>query len=218
MTFPGFPPQAMDFLRDLRANNERVWFAAHKQVYENAIQGPTSAFVDAITPELEALTGASVTAKVFRLHRDIRFSKDKSPYNAHLHIGFHNGERGGLYFGLEPERLHLGAGAFMFEGPALDHYRAAAADDRDGRKLADLLASLAADGYRIDPPALKRVPAPYPPDHPRGDLLRRKGVTAWREVSDRCVIEGPALLDATLAAFQRLAPLNAWIAAVIDSG
>jgi uncharacterized protein (TIGR02453 family) len=131
--FPGFPPDAMDFLAALKANNDRTWFAANRATYERAIRGPTEAFVAVITPRLEALTATPVTAKVFRLHRDVRFSKDKSPYNAHLHIGFAAGDRqsgSGFYFGLEPDRLHLGAGAFEFGGRVLDSYRAAAGTRR----------------------------------------------------------------------------------------
>ncbi len=214
--FAGFPPQAMDFLRDLKANNDRAWFAAHKQVYETAIQGAARDFIDAITPDLEALAGAPVAAKVFRIHRDVRFSKDKSPYNAHLHIGFHASDsRGGLFFGLEPERLHLGAGAFQFTAAPLDRYRAAAADEVAGVQLERLAATLASAGFRVDAPDLKRVPAPYPPDHPRGELLRRKGLTAWREFADRAVIEGPELLGRSIDAFSMLAPLNAWIDAAV---
>jgi uncharacterized protein (TIGR02453 family) len=212
--FPGFPPDAMDFLAALKANNDRAWFAANRATYEQAIREPTEAFVAIITARLEALSASPVTAKVFRIHRDVRFSKDKSPYNAHLHIGFATGDRqsgSGFYFGLEPDRLHLGAGAFEFSGRVLDSYRAAAADEAAGPALADLLAALSRAGFRVDAPALKRVPAPYAADHPRRDLLRRKGVTAWRELTDRSLIQGPALLDEVFSAFQALAPLNQWI-------
>jgi uncharacterized protein (TIGR02453 family) len=212
--FPGFPPDAMDFLAALKANNDRAWFAANRATYERAIRGPTEAFVAVITPRLEALAASPVTAKVFRLHRDVRFSKDKSPYNAHLHIGFAAGDRqsgSGFYFGLEPDRLHLGAGAFEFGGRVLDSYRAAAADEAAGPALADLLAALGRAGFRVDEPTLKRVPAPYDAHHPRGELLRRKGVTAWRELTDRSLIQGPELLDEVISTFRALAPLNQWI-------
>ncbi|HEY3950058.1 DUF2461 domain-containing protein [Phenylobacterium sp.] len=223
--FAGFPPEAMRFLGELKANNDRDWFTAHRGVYDTAIRAPAEAFVAVALPEIEALAQGPVSAKIFRIHRDVRFSKDKSPYNAHLHIGFalepRPGEgrapRCGFYFGLEPERLHLGAGMFEFDGEALDRYRAAVADEAEGGALGKLIEGLARDGCRLNDPQLKRTPAPYAPDHPRGDLLRRKGLAAWREITDRSLIESHALFDETLAAFRRLASLNAWIASALDA-
>jgi uncharacterized protein (TIGR02453 family) len=219
--FPGFPPQTMTFLADLKANNDRAWFMAHRDIYEAAIRHPAEALVAVLTPALEAISGQAVAGKMFRIHRDVRFSKDKSPYNAHLHIGFALGagpnrqqSACGFYFGLEPDRLHLGAGAFEFPGLALDRYRAAVADDVDGA-LAALIQGLEAEGFTLREPDLKRVPAPYRSDHPRGDLLRRKGLTAWREVTDRRLIESVALTDEVVAVFSRLAALNRWISEAI---
>src|SRR5262245_55749499 len=77
--FPGFPPETMTFLADLKANNTRDWFAAHRPVYEHAFLAPAEAFTQAIAAPLEALAGRPVSAKIFRIHRDVRFSKDKSP-------------------------------------------------------------------------------------------------------------------------------------------
>jgi uncharacterized protein (TIGR02453 family) len=170
-----------------------------------------------VAADLEPVAGAPLSAKIYRIHRDVRFSKDKSPYNAHLHIGFHGGSSG-FYFGLEPEGLRLGAGAFAFPGRSLDLFRAAVSREPEGAALDELSGALRQAGFRLDEPALKRVPAPYPAEHPRGDLLRRKGLTAWRDVSRRDVIESPRLLDETLAAFRTLAPLHRWIGAAVGEG
>lgn len=221
--FPGFPPQAMRFLADLKANNDRVWFSAHRDVYEAAIRGPAEALIAALTPQLEAMSGEPVTPKIFRIHRDVRFSKDKSPYTTHLHIGFGLGRaegsdqpsRCGFYFGLEAERLLLGGGAFEFPGQRLDRYRAAVADTSRGEALTMLVAQLTAAGYAFGDPALKRVPAPYPADHPRSELMRRKGLNAWRELTDRSLIESPALINDVLGVFETLVPLNRWIGEAI---
>lgn len=220
--FPGFPRAAMTFLADLKANNDRAWFAAHREVYDAAIRRPAAALIEALRPELEAMSDEALSPKIFRIHRDVRFSKDKSPFNAHLHISFVPGADGaarssaapGFYFGLEPDRLHLGAGAFGFQGEALDRFRAAVAEDTDGA-LPKLMRSLADAGFTSAEPELKRVPAPYPADHPRGELLRRKGLTAWRVVTDRQVIESPALVAEAMAAFSQLSPMNRWISEAI---
>jgi uncharacterized protein (TIGR02453 family) len=222
--FPGFPG-AMAFLADLKANNDRDWFAAHRDAYDRAIRQPAEAFAAAAAPELEALAGRPVSVKIFRVHRDVRFSKDKSPYNAHLHIGFSlQPSQGagrptcGYYFGLEPERLHLGAGTFEFPGRALDAYRAAVADEVHGCALTALMQELERAGFRFGETELKRVPAPFPADHPRGDLLRRKGLAAWLELTDRRLIEGPALIGEVLGVFQALAPLNGWVDLALGEG
>ena len=101
--FLGFP-DTQAFLRDLRANNDRDWFNAHKATYERVYKAPAEAFVAELRPRLEALAGVTLGGKVFRIHRDVRFSKDKSPYNTHLHIGFQHQRSGG-----EPRRRHAGA-------------------------------------------------------------------------------------------------------------
>jgi uncharacterized protein (TIGR02453 family) len=215
--FPGFPPQAMRFLADLRDNNDRGWFTAHRQTYEQAIRGPAESFLACLEPALASLTGGPVTGKIFRIHRDVRFSKDKRPYNAHLHIAFPaRGRAGGVtacgyFFALEPERVLLGAGGFDFSGPVLDAYRAAAADPAKGAALERILARLAKAGLRIEGAELKRAPQPYAQDHPRAALLRRKGLNAWRDLTDPAVITGDRLFAETLATFETLAPLVKWL-------
>jgi uncharacterized protein (DUF2461 family) len=97
-------------------------------------------------------------------------------------------------------------------GPAgVDRYRAVVADAATGAELDRLIAALAADGYRVDAPELKRTPAPYAADHPRAELLRRKSLSAWREATDPALVTSPAVVDETLQAFRRLAPLAAWL-------
>jgi uncharacterized protein (TIGR02453 family) len=217
--FLGFP-DTQAFLRELRANNERAWFTAHKADYERVFKAPAEAFVAELRPRLEALAGVPLGGKLFRIHRDVRFSKDKSPYNTHLHLGFQHqragGEprrRGGFYFGLDPETLTLGVGAFDF-GPAdLERYRKAVADDSWGGDLAGLVASLGARQHDAD---LKRVPAPYPADHPRAELLKRKGLNVWRDIDDPALVASPDLVDAVVAHFAALDAVNVWLTDVLE--
>lgn len=214
--FAGFPPEATDFLKGLQANNDRAWFAAHRQIYEEALKAPGTAFSEAVRERLEDLIQQPVRAKMFRIHRDVRFSKNKSPYNAHLHIAFFaSAAASGFYAGLEPERLVLGAGAFDLPSPRLDCYRAAVADPAQGAALSAILDSLGAAGFRLEGATLKRTPAPYPDDHPNAALLRRKGLTAWRDITDAAVIASPGVIDACVESFAALAPLTAWLTRAI---
>ncbi len=216
--FPGFPPAAQRFFADLRANNDRDWFNAHKATYETAIKAPAQAFLAHLEPELAVLAGGPVSGKIFRIHRDVRFSKDKRPYNAHLHIAFpaaHGRSSDvvacGYFFALEPEKVVLGAGGFDFAGPVLDAYRAAVADPKKGAALHAILDKLTKAGFRIEGAELKRVPAPYPADHPRADLIRRKGLHVWRDIEDPAVITGPGLFAEARSTFAALAPLVKWL-------
>jgi uncharacterized protein (TIGR02453 family) len=218
--FPGFPPQAMPFLADLRDHNDRDWFNAHRQTYDQAVRGPGEALLACLEPALALLTGGPVSGKIFRIHRDVRFSKDKRPYDTHLHIAFPARRGGGdavacgYFFALEPERVLLGAGGFDFAGPILDAYRAAAADPVKGAALEKILAKLTKAGLRTEGAELKRVPQPYAQDHPRAGLLRRKGLHVWRDVTDPAVISGETLFAETLATFETLAPLVKWLSAL----
>jgi uncharacterized protein (TIGR02453 family) len=214
----------MGFLGDLRAHNDRDWFAAHRKVYDTAVRAPAEALLAHLEPQIAALTGHPVTGKIFRIHRDVRFSKDKSPYNTHLHIAFparrSAGSGGGdavacgYFFGLEPDHATLGAGGFDFAGPVLDAYRAAVADPAKGAALEKILGKLTKAGLRIEGAALKRTPPPYAQDHPRGDLLRRKGLHVWRDITDPAVITGVALFPEAVATFETLAPLVKWLSAL----
>lgn len=217
--FLGFP-DTQAFLADLSAHNERAWFAANKARYERAYKAPAEAFAAELRPRIEALAGQAMGAKIFRIHRDVRFSKDKTPYNTHVHLGFQAPRtpgqprrRGGFYFGLEADRATLGVGAFDF-GPAdLERYRRAVAGDSDGEELVGILSRIDA---KPGEPDLKRVPAPYAADHPRGDLLRRKGLNVWQDIGDRALIASPELADAVMAVFETLDPVNLWLTEVLE--
>jgi uncharacterized protein (TIGR02453 family) len=216
-TFPGFPG-AQAFLAGLAAHNDRDWFNAHKGDYERALKGPGEAFVACVEPQLSKISGAPVSGRIFRIYRDVRFAKDKRPYNAHLHIAFSASAIGpreemprGWFFGLYPDRAVVGAGGIHFQGAMLDAYRAAAADEAKGRKLQAVLAKIAKAGHRIEGDQLKRVPAPYAADHPRGELIRRRSLNAWRDLDDAALIAGPRLLPEVLATFEALTPLVRWL-------
>ncbi len=210
-----FTTETLDFLNGLAAHNDRDWFMPRKALYERAVKAPAEAFVESVQPELEALADRPLKAKVFRIYRDVRFSRDKRPYNAYVRIGWSpsdgEGHLPGWYFSLEPGKLFLGVGVFDLDARPLDAYRAAVADDRSGGELTALLAKLAKAGAAPQGAALKRTPAPYPQDHPRSDLLRRKGLTVWWETSDPDEMTGGSVVERSLRTFRAVAPVNAWL-------
>ena len=171
--------RANAFFTDLRANNTRDYFEAHKATYNAEIKKPAELFADLFAEDLARLTGAAYKPKVFRIHRDVRFSKDKTPYNTHLHLLWSNPSQTvtpSWFFGASPDYVLLGMGVMGLEKDSLATFRAMV--DRRGDDLTDAMETAAeALGARLSdwgPEPLKRVPKPFDQDHPHGDLLRRK--------------------------------------------
>ena len=202
-------PAALTFLQELKANNTRDWFTDHKAVYDKEIKAPAQAFCADATAALAQLTGAAHSAKVFRIHRDVRFSKDKTPYNTHLHIAF--SPEGGpdtppmWFFGLDTEKLTLGCGVFEYAKSALEQFRADMAGPK-GAALIALADGLEASGHRIGAPALKNPPRGYDRDHPNAAALRRKGFSAWTDLPCAAATQS-GLVDRVSKEFQALLPV-----------
>lgn len=209
-------PDLIAFLKTLAANNDRDWYNAHKKERDAAFTRPSDAFAEAMAAEFKRLTGHAYSHKIFRLPRDVRFSKDKTPYNTHLRIAWAPdcGKSGSprWMLGLEPGDLTIGVGMFEFERADLDAFRARI-EGKDGEALAALVDTLRKQGVRFGEPDLKRVPAPYDKDHPRGDLLRHKGLTAWIDALPLTTAFGDDGPANCLAEFKRLKPLFDWMLA-----
>ena len=213
-----FPDGAVSFLADLKANNNREWFTANKPLFESEIQQPGQELCAHMCSQLEKLTGDAHTSKVFRVHRDVRFSKDKSPYKAHLHILFRAAAEpeGGLghpawFFGLEPDRVAVGCGIFSFEKQALITYRKRVAGD-DGVALDKLIKKLTYQDFRLRDPELKKVPPGYAKDHPRADLLLRKGLAIWGDhVGGPSAALAPKLIPSTVQLYRKMKPIVDWL-------
>ncbi|MEM7047585.1 MAG: DUF2461 domain-containing protein [Pseudomonadota bacterium] len=209
--FSAFDPRAIQFLRDIEKNNDRVWFASHKQTYETYLKQPANEFARIIARELEALTGLTHDPKVFRIYRDLRFSKDKRPYNAHIHLTFYcRASVADWFFALAPGHLTFGVGTFGFEKDALKTFRERVIS-RQGTQFAQILRTMERKGMRITPPQLKRIPAGYPPDHPRADLLRHKALTVWSDMPDPMDATKPSFLRHTMKHYIALKPLFDWL-------
>jgi uncharacterized protein (TIGR02453 family) len=171
MAFRGWPNEALDFYEGLEADNSRTYWTAHKAVYEEQVLAPMSALLAELEPEFGA-------GRIFRPYRDVRFSKDKSPYKTAIGATL---EHGG-YVQLSAKGLGAGAGRYQMGPAELDKYRRAVADDRSGGQLRRLVDTLAAGKIDVvGHETLKTVPRGYDRDHPRADLLRHKGLVAWRE-------------------------------------
>lgn len=228
-SFAGFPAEGVQFLRELAANNEKHWFEPRREVYVRALQAPAVALVVALGerlrarfPEISYDTRTNGGGSLMRLHRDTRFSADKSPYKTNVAMMF-SGAAGGKMttpgFGLQltPERVELIAGVFGFEPEALEAYRAAVLDDWLGPQLEEAAASVRSAGaYQIEGAGYKRVPAGLPADHPRAAWLKHKGLFVLAPPIGLDVAQTPGLVDAAMAHFEAMAPVQQWIARALQ--
>ena len=209
-SFDSFSPEALRFLSDLKSNNTRDWFTANRATYEDHVKEPGKQFAVAMAMALRDLTGCDHGSKIFRIHRDVRFSKDKTPYNAHLHMAFVPKEQAGQppmwFFGLSSEKLSLGCGVFQYDKEALPAFRSAMAGPK-GAELIQLTTDFRAAGLRVGEPELKRVPSGFDKGHPHGEALRRKGFAAWIDVSDPAFVTEPNLAKRATGLFDQIMPV-----------
>ena len=201
MTFQGWPEEALEFYDGLAADNSKTYWLAHKDVYDNCVLLPMTELM----AELEAEHGES---KIFRPYRDVRFSRDKSPYKTAI------GARiGAGYVQLSATGLAAGSGTYGMTPPQLERYRQAVAADRSGADLEQTIAAVRKQDIEVHGrEVLKSAPRGYPGDHPRIELLRYKGLVAWKEWPvQRWLVTAAARQRITdfLAAAQ---PLNDWLA------
>jgi len=210
----GFSKDTVKFLKDLKVNNNRDWFQANKKIYEAVVKQPAAKVSAALNEQVEKLTGTPHKAKIFRVNRDVRFSKDKTPYNTHVHMAFSPDTDGSVkpmwFFGLDTQKLVLGAGVFEFPKEHLEAWRERISGG-EGEELAKILAKREKSGARIGDPALKRVPKPWPPDHPRENLLRHKGLAVWLDAPGKDFAFGDKVAENCAKEFKRLLPLVNWL-------
>lgn len=208
--FDCFAPEALRFLEDLKANNTKDWFTANKATYEAHIKEPGKTFAAEMADALSDLAGKAHISKIFRINRDVRFSKDKTPYNAHLHLAFtperQTGQPPMWFFGLSPKKLSLGCGVFQYDKTALTKFRATMAGPK-GAELIALGKKLHDQGLRVGEPELKRIPSGFDKDHPNGDALRRKGFAGWIDKNDAGFAARPNLVARTIDELTHLLPV-----------
>jgi uncharacterized protein (TIGR02453 family) len=224
--FEGFADRDARFFRALAKNQRRDWFEMHRDEYERGWLAPMKALLAEVRERIDGLFPHHPLAdpKVFRIHRDVRFSKDKSPYKTHIggFIGIDGGGRGPgavapLYVHLGAGERFVAAGHYMMDGPQLARFRAAVLDDRRGRQLATTLSALARAGFEPGShEVLKKVPRGVDPAHPRAELLRRKGLIVSFPTLPAGLLVGRGLVDWLVRHTKRVVPVVEWLAALDD--
>lgn len=226
MGFSGFPKNTVRFLAELSRNNDKRWFDAHREDYERYFVDPARDFVEALGPRLKKLDReiqavAKVNGSIMRINRDIRFSKDKTPYKDHLDLWFWSGDKrgwdgSGFFFRLTSTGLILGAGTHVFAPPALARYRQDVLHEKRGPALAKVVTGLRSKGYAVSGETYKKTPRGVAADHPRADLLKHGGLYATWESKHPKELGTARFVEFAAAHFGRMLPIHAWLTDVGD--
>ncbi|MCB0599497.1 MAG: DUF2461 domain-containing protein [Lewinellaceae bacterium] len=221
MPATSIPKSALDFLKELRENNNREWFTANKSRYQ-AEHAHVVEFAEALLArmgqhdQLEPMTGKQ---SLFRIYRDVRFSKDKSPYKTHFSGTMKRDTkwlRGGYYFHIEPGGSFVGGGFWGPSSADLKRIRQElAADAEPVRKIIAAPEFVETFG-QLDGEQLKTAPQGYSQDHPNIDLLRYKQFLLSQSYTDK-EVTSPGLLDKMVLAFQRMRPFFDYMSEVLTT-
>ncbi|WNV89640.1 DUF2461 domain-containing protein [Umezawaea sp. Da 62-37] len=204
MEFSGFGEHAIDFFDGIEADNSKVYWDANKAVYQEDVRVPMLVLLNDLEPEFGP-------GKVFRPFRDVRFSKDKTPYKTHCGGVVEEGRGGGaFYVQIGVEGVMAGGGSFAMASDQLARFRSSVDDDRRGGQLQKIIAKLVKNGWDIRGDRLKTKPRGFDPEHPRIDLLRHRTLYAAKVWPPDDTLHEPGCGDRVLGAWRELKPLNEW--------
>jgi uncharacterized protein (TIGR02453 family) len=197
--FSGFPREGITFFRQLARNNNRNWFQAHKDTYEQCCRAPMQALVQELDP-----LGAT---RVSRIYRDMRFARGGAPYKTYI-----AGGAAAVYVSLSAEGVWAGAGLYKPDPVRLNRLRAAIDHDQTGQELEAIVRALRRKGYDVDTHAMvSSAPRGYRADHPRIDLLRMKDIYAGRQFGPEPWLSTRKALDRVRQVMADTSPLVAWL-------
>ncbi len=202
--FEGFPAEGPAFYAELEQNNTREWWLDHKDVYEKAIRGPMLTLLDELSDEFGE-------GKAFRPNRDVRFSKDKSPYKTSQGGFASTAEGTGYYLHLDATGLMVGGGCHTSTPDQVARLRAAVDAPASGEELERIVRTLSESGFAIEGERLKTVPREFGSDHPRGELLKHKSITAGKALGTPEWLDTPEALDRIRGYWNEIRPLIDWL-------
>ena len=218
--FDGFADDDGKFFRALAKHQDRAWFQAHKAEYEEGWNKPMKLLVAELRVAIDGLYPHCDLGdpKVLRIFRDVRFSRDKSPYKTNIAAVIPTKRKGGTFGGPAALYVSIGkekfaaAGYYMMEAADLARFRAAVAEDTRGKELAKVLAKLEKKGFTIEPHGTyARVPKGFDREHPRAEILKYKGLIAGYPPFPKGLLTGRKLVDWLVKTSKDVAPLVEWL-------
>jgi len=220
--FAGFPKAAFEYLAALEANNNKAWFDENRASYDQDLIAPALDFVAAMAPVVSSMSPSyqavpKMNGSLRRLHRDLRFSKDKTPFNPRLHLVFWHGKHPNrapaVHFVLHGDGLGLGVGQWSMTPAELAAYRAAVANATSRGELHKALSSAYTVGATVQAPSLARLPKGFETIGEEDNLLQRKGLVALTEerlpIPDELL--GPEAIAYATGVLKALAPVSDWL-------
>ena len=200
MAFRGWPIEAVEFYEGLEADNSKVYWQDHREIYERQVKAPREELLTELADEFGPGT-------MFRPYRDVRFSADKSPYKTTCAARI-----GAGYVSFSAEGLSAGSGLYMPDPAALQRFRTAVDDPDSGTELDGIVADLRAAGYQITAhDVLKTAPRGYPTDHPRIELLRHKGLAMMKSWPVGAWLGTRKAKDRVVTTLRAAVPLEHWL-------
>jgi uncharacterized protein (TIGR02453 family) len=197
-----WPATALEFLRELEANNDRDWFKANRSRYDEDLVAPAR--------ELAARLGHLGDAHLFRPYNDTRFHM-RPPIKEQLGLAIGYGGAGGYYVELSLDGLLVAAGLHRPASDQLERFRAAIDDGRRAAAFERAVGTAAEAGLEVPPPELKRAPRGYPIDHPRIDRLRLKEITVYKRHPLEPWLHEPRCRERIASELEAARPLVAWL-------
>jgi uncharacterized protein (TIGR02453 family) len=223
--FDGFPKECIRFYKELKKNNTKLWFEQHRSEFDDYVMTPARLFVGEMGARLKMLSSGvnadpRVDRSIFRIFRDTRFSRDKTPYKTNLGIWFWEGdgprmECSGFYFHLDPSKLMLGVGIYMFPNYMIDEYRNSVVHEKYGKELTGIISRISkVPGCSIGRQHYKRVPRGFDPDHKNAELLMMNGFYGGIESAIPKELYTSEIIDYCYDRYKPFLHLHKWIVGV----
>ncbi len=220
--FKGFPKGCLSFFSELEINNDRHWFENHRKDYDENVLNPARQFVMVMGDRLKKLSpkinaDPRIDKSIFRIYRDTRFSKNKSPYKTNLGIYFWEGKNkkfsgSGYYFHLEPTKIFIGTGIYKPDPMMLNIYRAALIDDKKGaafNRAVNKVKKL--KKYSLGGKHYNRVPRGFDPEHKNVEYLLYNGFYAYEEMAVPKIIHSKKLVEFCFKRWEEMSPIHKWL-------
>ena len=220
--FSGFSKELVVFLQGLAANNSKDWFAASRSLYDETYVASALAFIEAIASDVSRLSPSlqavpKLNKSLRRINRDVRFARDKRPYNTRLHMIFWTGDHPSrspaMHVVVAHDHFGFGSGQWGFGPDMLKAYRKAVSDPARAKALQKAIDGVCGGGeYTLDPPALARVPKGFDPGAPHAELLRHKGVVLKGRIEPHPDwLFTPDVTRRIMEQINRMMPLHRWL-------
>lgn len=203
--FAGIPADAVAFYVELAGHNDRAWWATQKERYDRSVREPVLELTDALADEFGEV-------RVFRPHRDVRFSHDKTPYKDRQGAIAQLEEGIGYYLAVGPDGLTVGGGNMHNARDQIERYRAAVDDPATGAELETIVTALRRKGFEIGGEVMKSRPRGVAPDHPRLQLMRHRSLIAWRDHGTPAWLSTPGVVGRVRTDWRAIRPMGDWLA------